>query len=40
VTRIGTPDGSLTQEIEIESAARLSRLRFVFVIPGPPQATP
>lgn len=36
VTRIGVPDGSLTQEIELESAARLSRLRFVFVIPGPP----
>ncbi|MBI1796564.1 MAG: rod shape-determining protein MreC [Candidatus Eisenbacteria bacterium] len=38
VARIGAPDGSLTQEIELASAARLSRLRFVFIIPGPPGA--
>src|SRR5262245_9970065 len=40
VLRVGTPNGSLTQEIELQSAARLSRLRFVFVIPGPPEPAP
>jgi len=35
VLRLGTAEGGLTQEIEIESAARLTRLRYVFVIPGP-----
>ena len=38
VVRLGTAEGGLTQEIEVESAARLTRLRYVFVIPGPPVA--
>jgi rod shape-determining protein MreC len=36
VVRLGIAEGGLTQEIEVESAARLTRLRYVFVIPGPP----
>ena len=35
VVRLGTAEGGLTQEIEVTSAARLTRLRHVFVIPGP-----
>jgi rod shape-determining protein MreC len=35
VVRLGVAEGGLTQEIEVEPAARLSRLRYVFVIPGP-----
>jgi len=35
VVRLGTATGGLTQEIEVEPAARLTRLRYVFVIPGP-----
>ena len=35
VTRLGSHEGGLVQEIELEPAAHLSRLRFVFVIPGP-----
>ena len=35
VARLGTAEGGLTQEIEVASAARLTRLRHVFVIPGP-----
>ena len=35
VVRLGTADGGLTQEIEVAPAARLTRLRHVFVIPGP-----
>lgn len=36
VVRVGTAEGGLTQEIEVAPAARLTRLRNVFVIPGPP----
>ncbi len=36
VTRIGRDPSGLTQAIEIEPAARLSRLRHVFVIAPPP----
>src|SRR5262245_1121689 len=35
VVRLGTAERGLTQEIEIAPAARLTRLRYVFVIPGP-----
>jgi rod shape-determining protein MreC len=35
VVRLGTADRGLTQEIEIAPAARLTRMRYVFVIPGP-----
>jgi rod shape-determining protein MreC len=35
VVRLGVAEGGLTQEIEVEPAARLSRLRYVFVLPGP-----
>jgi rod shape-determining protein MreC len=35
VVHLGTAEGGLTQEIEVASAARLTRLRNVFVIPGP-----
>jgi cell shape-determining protein MreC len=35
VVRLGVAEGGLTQEIELEPAARLTRLRYVFVIPGP-----
>lgn len=35
VVRIELQKGALTQEVELESAARLTRLRFAFVIPGP-----
>ena len=35
VARLGTAEGGLTQEIEIAPAARLTRLRHAFVIPGP-----
>ena len=38
VARLGTAEGGLTQEIEVTPAARLTRLRHVFVIPGPPDA--
>jgi rod shape-determining protein MreC len=38
VVRLGTAEGGLTQEIEVASAARLTRLRNVFVIPGPADA--
>lgn len=38
VVRLGTATGGLTQEIEVEPAARLTRLRYVFVIPGPTAA--
>ena len=38
VVRLGTAEGGLTQEIEIAPAARLTRLRHAFVIPGPPDA--
>ncbi len=38
VVRLGTAAGGLTQEIEVEPAARLTRLRYVFVIPGPAAA--
>jgi rod shape-determining protein MreC len=38
VVRLGTAEGGLTQEIEVASAARLTRLRNVFVIPGPVDA--
>jgi rod shape-determining protein MreC len=37
VVRIALHPGGLTQEIELESAARLTRMRFAFVIPGPPR---
>ncbi len=35
VTRTGRDPGGLTQEIEVEPAARLARLRHAFVVPGP-----
>jgi rod shape-determining protein MreC len=35
VTQVGSDPNGLTQSIEITPAARLSRLRHVFVIPGP-----
>jgi rod shape-determining protein MreC len=35
VVRLGTAEGGLTQEIEIAPAARLTRLRYAFIIPGP-----
>jgi rod shape-determining protein MreC len=35
VARLGTADRGLTQEIELAPAARLTRMRYVFVIPGP-----
>lgn len=35
VVRVGIAEGGLTQEIEVNPAARLTRLRHVFVIPGP-----
>jgi len=35
VVRLGTAEGGLTQEIEVASAARLTRLRHVFIVPGP-----
>lgn len=35
VVRLGTSDRGLTQEIEVEAAARLTRLRYVFIIPRP-----
>jgi len=35
VVRLGTAERGLTQEIEIAPAARLTRLRYAFVIPGP-----
>ncbi|MGH7731865.1 MAG: rod shape-determining protein MreC [Candidatus Eiseniibacteriota bacterium] len=35
VVRLGIAEGGLTQEIEVASAARLTRLRHVFVVPGP-----
>lgn len=37
VVRLGTSEGGLTQEIELEPAARLTRLRHAFIIPGPPE---
>jgi rod shape-determining protein MreC len=37
VTRIGTDPNGLTQAIEVQPAAPLSRLRHVFVVPGPIQ---
>jgi len=39
VVRLGVAEGELTQEIEVEPAARLTRMRYVFVVPGPPAAT-
>jgi rod shape-determining protein MreC len=36
VTRLGRDPDGLTQAITVAPAARLSRLRHVFVIPGPP----
>ncbi|HKQ56637.1 MAG TPA: rod shape-determining protein MreC [Candidatus Eisenbacteria bacterium] len=38
ITRVGASEGGLTQEIEIEPAARLTRMRYAFVIPGPSDA--
>ena len=35
VTKVGRDANGLTQEIEVEPSARLSRLRLVFVVPGP-----
>ena len=35
VVRLGTAERGLTQEIEVAPAARLTRLRYVFIIPGP-----
>lgn len=35
VARLGSDPNGLTQAIELEPAARLSRLRHVFVVPGP-----
>jgi len=35
VTRLGIAEGGLTQEIEVSPQARLTRMRHVFVIPGP-----
>jgi rod shape-determining protein MreC len=35
VVRLGVAEGGLTQEVEIRPAAYLTRLRTVFVIPGP-----
>jgi rod shape-determining protein MreC len=40
VVRLGTAERGLTQEIEIAPAARLTRLRYVFVIPGPSGSLP
>jgi rod shape-determining protein MreC len=40
VVRIGRDPSGLTQAIEIEPAARLSRLRHVFVIPPPSEPEP
>jgi rod shape-determining protein MreC len=40
VVRLGTAERGLTQEIEIAPAARLTRLRYAFVIPGPPGQLP
>jgi len=36
VTRLGLDPSGLTHDIEIAPAARLSRLRHAFVVPGPP----
>ena len=38
VVRLGVAEGGLTQEIELEPAARLTRMRYVFIVPGPPAA--
>lgn len=35
VVRVGSTEGGLTQEVELAPAARLTRLRYAFVIPGP-----
>jgi rod shape-determining protein MreC len=40
VVRLGTAEGGLTQEIEVDPAARLTRLRYAFVIPGPVEPRP
>jgi rod shape-determining protein MreC len=40
VTKLGRDPNGLMQQIEIEPAARLSRLRQVFVVPGPPDVFP
>ena len=40
VVRLGTAEGGLTQEIEVAPAARLTRLRYAFVIPGPGDVRP
>ncbi len=40
VVRLGRDVSGLTHEIEIEPAARLSRLRHAFVVPGPVRAGP
>ncbi len=38
VARLGRDANGLTQEIEVEPAARLSRLRHAYVVPGPAPA--
>jgi len=40
VARLARDPSGLMQLIEIEPAARMSRLRQVFVVPGPPEMTP